>query len=132
MHLLHLVFIWSFFCYGFLALQRTGAPITFLGSGTDGNSANFTEGSIADIANKVSKSVVSIVTYTKSINYGKDKDGNEVSYQLSTYNKAYVYGYQKWMKEKTAKYMAELSRFDKYGEYGGLTPGEWNYIERYL
>ena len=70
--------------------------------------------------------------YTKSINYGKDKDGNEVSYQLSTYNKAYVYGYQKWMKEKTAKYMAELSRFDKYGEFGGLTPGEWNYIERYL
>ena len=63
------------FCYGFLALQRTGAPITFLGSGTDGNSANFTEGSIADIANKVSKSVVSIVTSTKSINlFGQSTD----------------------------------------------------------
>ena len=63
------------FCYGFLALQRTGAPITFLGSGTDGNSANFTEGSLADIANKVSKSVVSIVTSTKSINlFGQSTD----------------------------------------------------------
>lgn len=70
--------------------------------------------------------------YTKSVSYGVDDNGNEVTYQLSTYNKAFVYGYQKWMKEKTAKYMAELSRAEKYAEYGGLTPGEWNYIERYL
>lgn len=70
--------------------------------------------------------------YTKSISYGSDEEGNEITYQLSTYNKAFVYGYQKWMKEKTAKYMSELSRAEKYVEYGGLTPGEWNYIERYL
>lgn len=63
------------FCYGFLALQKTGTPITFLGGGTDGNSANFTEGSIADIASKVSKSVVSIVTSTKSMNlFGQSTD----------------------------------------------------------
>ena len=63
------------FCFGFLALQKTGTPITFLGGGTDGNSANFTEGSIADIANKVSKSVVSIVTSTKGINlFGQSTD----------------------------------------------------------
>ena len=62
------------FCYGFIALQRTGSPITFLG-GSDGNSANFTEGSIADIADKVSKSVVSIVTSTKSVNlFGQSTD----------------------------------------------------------
>ena len=59
---------------GFMAYQKTGAPITFLG-GSDGNSANFTEGSIADIANKVSKSVVSIVTSTKSMNlFGQSTD----------------------------------------------------------
>ncbi|MBR3319849.1 hypothetical protein IKG20_00905, partial [Candidatus Saccharibacteria bacterium] len=47
---------------GWVAFDKTNTPITFLGSGQDGNSANFTEGSIADIANKVAKSVVSIVT----------------------------------------------------------------------
>ena len=62
-------------CFGFLAFQKNGNPITFLGSGADGNSANFTEGSIADIANKVSKSVVSIVTSTKSMNlFGQSTD----------------------------------------------------------
>ncbi|MBR2658835.1 trypsin-like peptidase domain-containing protein [Candidatus Saccharibacteria bacterium] len=44
---------------------KTDTPITFLGSGTDGNSANFVEGSIASVAEKVSASVVSIVTSTK-------------------------------------------------------------------
>ena len=63
------------FALGFMAVQKTGTPITFLGSGSDGNSANFTEGSIADIANKVSKSVVSIVTSTKSMNlFGQSTD----------------------------------------------------------
>ena len=41
---------------------KEDTPITIAGSGTDGNSANFTEGSIADVANKVSGSVVSITT----------------------------------------------------------------------
>ncbi|MBQ3309286.1 trypsin-like peptidase domain-containing protein [Candidatus Saccharibacteria bacterium] len=36
--------------------------------GPDGNSANFTEGSIADIAEKVAPSVVSIITKTKTTN----------------------------------------------------------------
>ena len=62
------------FGLGFMAYQKTGTPITFLG-GSDGNSANFTEGSIADIADKVSKSVVSIVTSTKSMNlFGQSTD----------------------------------------------------------
>ena len=50
--------------FGLVAFDKASAPITFLGSGSDGNSANFTEGSIADIADKVSESVVSIVTST--------------------------------------------------------------------
>lgn len=54
---------------GLMAYQKTGAPITLLGGTADGNSANFTEGSIADIASKVSKSVVSIVTSTKTTNF---------------------------------------------------------------
>ena len=62
---------------GWVAFSRTNTPITFLGGGTDGNSANFTEGSIADIANKVAKSVVSIVTSTKTTNYfGMDYSGS--------------------------------------------------------
>lgn len=38
-------------------------------SGLDSNSANFVEGSVADVANSVSKSVVSIVTETKTKSY---------------------------------------------------------------
>ena len=59
--------------FGLMAYEKSSTPITFLGGGTDGNSANFKEGSIADIADKVSKSVVSIVTSTVTKNYfGQD------------------------------------------------------------
>ena len=54
---------------GWLGYEKSSTPITFLSSGQDGNSANFVEGSIADIAEKVSKSVVSIVTSTKITNF---------------------------------------------------------------
>lgn len=62
---------------GWVAFEKTNTPITFLGSGNDGNSVNFTEGSIADVANKIAKSVVSIVTSTKTTNYfGQDYSGS--------------------------------------------------------
>lgn len=51
---------------GWMGYQKSSTPLTFLNSGADGNSANFTEGSIAAVAEKVSKSVVSIVTSTKT------------------------------------------------------------------
>lgn len=58
---------------GWLGFEKASTPITFLGGGADGNSANFVEGSIADIAEKVSKSVVSIVTSTTTRNFfGQD------------------------------------------------------------
>lgn len=59
--------------FGIVAYQKTSTPLTFLNSGADGNSANFVEGSIAEIADKVSASVVSIVTSTKTTNFfGQD------------------------------------------------------------
>ena len=58
---------------GLMAYQKSNAPLTVLNSGVDGNSANFVEGTIAEIADKVSVSVVSIVTSTKITNYfGQD------------------------------------------------------------
>ena len=58
---------------GLTAYKKTSEPLTLLTSGQDANSANFVEGSIAEIANKVSVSVVSIVTSTKTTNYfGQD------------------------------------------------------------
>lgn len=54
---------------GFLAFQKANTPLTFLGGGTDGNAANFVEGSIAEVANKVAPSVVSIVTEIKVKSY---------------------------------------------------------------
>lgn len=55
--------------FAYLSYEKASTPITFLGSGADGNSANFVEGSIADIASKVSSSVVSIITSTKVRSY---------------------------------------------------------------
>lgn len=62
---------------GFMGYQKAATPLTLLGSGNDGNSANFTEGSIAEVADKVSKSVVSIVTSTKTTNlFGQSYDAS--------------------------------------------------------
>lgn len=44
-------------------------PITFSQSSPDGNSLNFVEGSIADVANKVNNSVVSITTETRTTSW---------------------------------------------------------------
>lgn len=55
--------------FGWMSYSKYSTPLTFLDGGTDGNSANFTEGSIAEVADKVSKSVVSIVTSTKTTNF---------------------------------------------------------------
>lgn len=57
------------FTLGYMGYQKASTPITFLNSGADGNSASFVEGSIAEVASKVSESVVSIVTSTKVRSY---------------------------------------------------------------
>ena len=44
-------------------------PITFNSSDADGNSINFTDGSIADVANSVSPSIVSVITETRTMSY---------------------------------------------------------------
>lgn len=57
----------SYFLYALLnTRQATSATQTFA---MDSNSANFTEGSIADVANKVAPSVVSIITEVKTKSY---------------------------------------------------------------
>lgn len=58
-----------------LSYQKVSTPITFPNSGTDGNMAQFAENSIAEVANKVSGSVVSIVTKTKAMDFfGQNHD----------------------------------------------------------
>ena len=64
-----LVFGCAGLALGWMGFQKSYTPLTFLSSGTDGNSANFVEGSIAEVADKVSKSVVSIVTSTKTTDF---------------------------------------------------------------
>ena len=55
--------------FSVLSYQKSVQPLTILNSGADGNSASFVEGSVADIVDKVSKSVVSIVTSIKGASY---------------------------------------------------------------
>lgn len=52
--------------FGLLAYQKNSTPLTLVNGGADGNSANFVEGSIAEIADRVSASVVSVVTSIKT------------------------------------------------------------------
>ena len=75
---LSFIFSLTSLCLAFLSLEKTSTPITFLGnSGNDGNSANFVEGSIAEIADRVSKSVVSIVTSVKTSDFfGRSYDAS--------------------------------------------------------
>lgn len=55
--------------FSYLSYDKASTPITFLNGGTDGNAANFVEGSIADIAEQVSESVVSIITSIKATSF---------------------------------------------------------------
>ena len=55
--------------FAYLSYEKASTPITFLNNGTDGNSANFVEGSVADIVDKVSQSVVSIITSVKTMSF---------------------------------------------------------------
>ncbi len=55
--------------FGILSYNKFSKPITFLDPGADGNSANFVEGSIADVVDKVASSVVSIKTTTTTRSY---------------------------------------------------------------
>lgn len=76
---------------GWIAFEKANTPITFLNNGQDGNSANFTEGSIADIADKVSKSVVSIITSTKTTNFfGMDYTGSAAGTGIIVTSDGYV------------------------------------------
>ena len=60
----------SVFALAFSIYNYNNSPsrITW-GSSADGNSANFTDGSIADVASKVSPSVVSITTETRTMGW---------------------------------------------------------------
>ncbi len=76
---------------GWLGYEKASTPITFLNSGSDGNSVSFVEGSIADIADKVSKSVVSIVTSTKSTNFfGQSYDSSAAGTGIIVMEDGYI------------------------------------------
>ena len=76
---------------GWLGFEKSNTPITFLSGGQDGNSANFTEGSIADIADKVSKSVVSIITSTKVTNFfGQDYNSSAAGTGIIVTSDGYI------------------------------------------
>lgn len=76
---------------GWMGYEKSSTPLTFLSSGSDGNSANFVEGSIADIADKVSKSVVSIVTSTKSTNFfGQSVSGSAAGTGIIVSSDGYI------------------------------------------
>lgn len=76
---------------GWMGYEKSSTPITFLNNGSDGNSANFVEGSIADIADKVSKSVVSIITSTKATNYfGQSYDASAAGTGIIATSDGYV------------------------------------------
>ena len=76
--------------FSYLAYQRSANPITLF-SGTDGNSANFVEGSVADIVDKVGKSVVSILTETRTMSfYGQSSTGQAAGTGIIVSENGYI------------------------------------------
>ena len=73
-----------------ILMSRGTTPITTLQSGTDGNSANFTEGSIADVANKVTPSVVSIVTETSVQSFFGESSGQAAGTGIIVSSDGYI------------------------------------------
>ncbi|MBQ6375948.1 trypsin-like peptidase domain-containing protein [Candidatus Saccharibacteria bacterium] len=56
--------------FSYLSYEKASTPLTILNSdGTDGNTVSFVEGTVADIVDKVSESVVSIVTSVTTTSY---------------------------------------------------------------
>ena len=56
--------------FSYLSYEKATTPITFSSDGgSNGNLAKFVDGTVADVVNKVSESVVSIVTSTKAMSY---------------------------------------------------------------
>ena len=78
--------------FSYMSYEKASTPITFLGSsGMDGNSANFVEGSVADIVDKVSKSVVSIITSVKTVSYfGRSSESQAAGTGIIVTNDGYV------------------------------------------
>ncbi len=75
---------------GYLSYEQARTPLTVLNN-TDGNSTNFTDGSIADISDKVSPSVVSIVTSTKVASYfGQTYDSAAAGTGIIVSNDGYI------------------------------------------
>lgn len=54
------------------------------------------------------------------------------TYYYRPYNKQYVDEWRSATAQKTRKYFSQLEKYEKYTQSGGLSDGEWNYIERYL
>ena len=77
--------------FSLISYEKSNTPITFLGGGADGNSASFAEGSIADIADKVSSSVVTIITSTKTTNFfGQSTDATAAGTGVIVTSDGYV------------------------------------------
>ena len=56
--------------FSYLSFEKANTPLTILNSdGADGNTASFVEGTVADVVDKVSESVVSIVTSVTTMSY---------------------------------------------------------------
>lgn len=73
-----------------MSYQKSTQPLTILGNGADGNSANFTEGSIADIVDKVSKSVVSIVTSMRGNYFGQSYESQAAGTGIIVTSDGYI------------------------------------------
>ena len=77
--------------FSWLSYDKANTPLTILGSGADGNSVNFVEGTIADIADKVSESVVSIITSTKTTSYfGQSYEGSAAGTGIIVTDDGYI------------------------------------------
>ena len=88
---LALVFAGTSAVFSYLSYEKASTPLTILNSGVDGNTASFVEGSVADIVNQVSESVVSILTSVKATSFfGQSYDSSAAGTGIIVSSDGYI------------------------------------------
>lgn len=88
-----------------------------------------------DLTWKIIRSICEIMSWSAS-DYEKHATTKttygDTTYYYRAYSKPYVDGWRSATAAKTRKYFAALDKAEKYAQSGGLSDGEWNYIEKFL
>ena len=88
-----------------------------------------------DLTYHIIKSIIGVLSW-KQEDYERESTlydtYGDTTYALRPQNKSYIDGWRSATNQKTRKHAAQIDKSERYSQYGGMTEGEWNYIEKRL